>query len=63
MMLPVGRKNFEDDKITLNISKKELDDIFSTYKNMDKETFEKILNEIITGKMIPDRHLFKKACI
>ena len=59
-MLPVGRRNFEDDEITLNLSRKEMDDIFSTYKNMDKEIFEKILNEIITSRQIPNRELFKK---
>ena len=59
-MLPRGRNNFEDDKITLNISKKEMDDIMSTYHGMGKEEFEKILNEIIKRRQIPNRELFKK---
>ena len=60
MMLPIGKRNFEDDKITLNLSRKELDDIMSTYHGMDKKVFEKILKKIITQGIIPHRELFKK---
>ena len=61
-MLPVGRRNFDDDEIKLNLSRKEMDDIMSTYQDMDKKEFDEILKKIITSKMIPDRHLFKKDC-
>ena len=60
MMLPIGKRNFEDDEIKLNLSRKELDDIFLTYKNMDKETFENILSQIMKSRQIPTRQLFKK---
>ena len=63
VMLPVGRQNFEPDEITLNISQKELTEIREAYKDMDKETFENILNRIMKSRQIPTRQLFKKACI
>ena len=60
MMLPVGRKNFDDDEITLNISQTELREIIKTYSDMDKETFENILSQIMKSRQIPNRELFKK---